>query len=350
MNAFKNLVEFQKYFHSEEVCREFLEKNRWPNGLVCPFCQSQKVYRFSDGRRFKCAERTCNKKFTVTVGAIYENSKVPLQKWFLGMYIIENHKKGISSCQLAKDIGVTQKSAWFMLHRIREMMREKQNIKLDNIVEIDEVYIGGKVGNMSKKKRTLLRAAGKSYDTKTLVMGLIERGGDLKLMALDKSNDANTLKPVIRKNVDFDAVVITDGLNSYCGLDEEFSGHEVINHAGDEYVRDGVIHTNTIEGAFSMLRRSIFGIYHKVSPKHLSRYCDETMYRYNSRKMKDTDRFTFSLNRIEGRLKYKNLIGKPGLTKYQIENIDVEKLNNQVKKIEDDHDKWERLAGNTDGE
>lgn len=149
---FKNLIEFQKYFKDEQTCRNYLELNRWPNGVVCPFCQSSNVYRFSDGKRFKCADKTCNKKFTVIVGSIYENSKIPLQKWFLAMYMIENHKKGISSCQLSRDIGVTQKSAWFMLHRIREMMRNKDYSKLDNIVEIDEVYIGGKVGNMSKSK------------------------------------------------------------------------------------------------------------------------------------------------------------------------------------------------------
>ena len=336
--TFKNLVEFQTYFCNEAVCREFLETNRWPDGVICPFCQSRRIYRFSDKKRYKCSEKTCNKKFTATVGAIYENSKIPLQKWFVAMYIIENHKKGISSCQLAKDIGVTQKTGWFMLHRIREMMRSKQGKKLDNIVEVDEVYIGGKVGNMSKSKRFQLREAGMSYDTKTLVMGFVERGGHLKLLTLGKSNDANTLKPVIRQNVDQDAVLITDGLSSYAGLDQEFAGHEVVNHAGEEYVRDGIIHTNTIEGAFSMLRRSIYGIYHQVSPKHLSRYCDETMYRYNSRKLKDTDRFTFSFQRIECRLTYKKLTGKIGLNDSSINRIDIDKKNEQLRNRRDDLD------------
>jgi hypothetical protein len=220
------------------------------------------------------------------------------------------HKKGISSLQLGRDISVTQRTAWFMLHRIREFMRVKYQMTLDNIVEIDETYVGGIVGNMSKTKRTKLREEGNTLKTKTMVMGMIERGGNLKLIALGKDNGTNILQPVVRDNVDKDAVLITDGLQSYQGLGNEYAGHEVVNHSEREYVRDKTIHTNSIEGAFSMLKRSIIGIYHQVTPKHLSRYCDETMYRYNSRKIKDHERFNFSLTQLKGRLTYKNLIKK----------------------------------------
>jgi len=234
---------------------------------------------------------------------------VPLVKWFTAIYVITAHKKGISSYQLAKDIGVTQQTGWFMLHRIREMMRPKEVVKLDNIVEVDETYVGGIVGNMSKKKRAALRTpVGGTKPNKTMVMGMIERGGNLKLIALGKETGGYVVQPVVRDNVDNDAVLITDSSSSYDGLKGEYAGHEVVNHSGQEYVRDKVIHTNSIEGAFSLLKRSIIGIYHQVTPKHLSRYCDETMYRYNSRDLKDSARFSMSLQRVEGRLKYKTLI------------------------------------------
>jgi hypothetical protein len=189
-------------------------------------------------------------------------------------------------------------------------MRPKENIKLDNIVEVDEVYIGGKVSNMSKSKRAKLREEGNTMNTKFMVMGMAERGGNLKLINIGKSNNAVAIRPTVTENVDNDAVIITDSLGSYSGLDREFAGHEVVNHSEHEYVRDSVFHTNTIEGAFSLFKRSIYGIYHQCTPKHLSRYCDETMFRYNLRKMKDADRFTLSLRNVEGRLTYKNLVNK----------------------------------------
>ena len=146
-----------------------------------------------------------------------------------------------------------------------------------------------------------------------MVIGMLERGGDLKLIAMGKDNGVNVIQPLVRENVDTDGVLITDGHFAYTGLVHEYAGHEVVNHKAEEYVRDKVIHTNSIEGAFSLLKRSIIGIYHQVTPKHLSRYCDETMFRYNSRKLKDADRFTISLQRVEGRLTYKSLVLKPEL-------------------------------------
>jgi hypothetical protein len=228
----------------------------------------------------------------------------------MAIYLGTAHKKGISSYQLGKDIGIAQKSAWFMLHRIREMMKVKIETKLDNIVEVDETYMGGKVGNMSKRKRAILKETGMTLKTKTMVMGLVERAGNLKLIAMGKDSSANVLQPVVKDNVDKDAVIITDGYKSYLGLDRQFAGHETVNHKEGEYVRDKVFHTNTIEGAFSHFKRSIYGIYHQISTKHLSRYCDETMYRYNLRKMQDAERFNYSLSQIEGRLDYKTLTDK----------------------------------------
>lgn len=335
---FNNLRELILSMPTEEQCREYLAEQRWNGKPECPYCGHGRAYKIEGGKRYKCANDECYKKFSVTVGTVFEASKIPLVKWFTAVYLAASHKKGISSYQLGKDIGVSQKCSWFMLHRIREMMRVKEPIKLDNIVEIDEVYIGGKVSNMSKSKRTKLRKEGRSYDTKTMVMGMIERGGNLKLVALGKDNSADVLKPVIKDNVDTDAVLITDGLNSYTGLQDEFAGHEVVNHAGDEYVRDSVFHTNSIEGAFSLLKRSIIGIYHQVTPKHLSRYCDETMYRYNTRKMKDAARFTMSLQNVEGRLTWKKLIQKEGLPQWQINIIGEREAKKVLPPLTDWHD------------
>ena len=223
-------------------------------------------------------------------------------------YLALSHKKGISSYQLAKDIGVAQKTAWFMLHRIRQLMKPNEDIKLNGIVEVDEVYIGGRMKNKHKS----VRAKHKDYNAthagnKTGVMGLIERGSTLKVEVIDY--EKQSLKEMVRNNVNPTATLVTDALFAYKGLDKEFAVHEVISHDRDEFVR-GNFHTNSIEGFFSYLKRSIFGIYHQVSSKHLQRYCDENGYRYNNRRMTDPERFNASLQNIERRLDYKTLIGK----------------------------------------
>jgi transposase-like protein len=310
---FTNLIELIKSMPDEKTCREYIAVQRWgKDRVVCPYCQHEKAYLIEGGKRYKCASKACYKKFSVTIGTIMEASNIPLVKWLTGIYLVSSHKKGISSYQLGRDLGIAQKNAWHMIHRIREMLRVKENVKLDNIVEIDEVYMGGKVGNMSKTKRKKLRDEGNTYNTKTMVIGMIERGGNLKLIPIGSSNNMSALQPLIRQNVDKDAVLITDSLGSYTGLNKDFAGHEVVNHTEHEYVRDEVFHTNSIEGAFSMLRRSIYGIYHQVTPKHLDRYCDETMFRYNFRKMTDANRFAYSLTNIEGRLTWNELVQENG--------------------------------------
>ena len=307
---FNNLRELIATMPDEKACRDYLIKERWNGVITCPYCSFEKCYVIENGKRFKCGNKACYKKFSVTVGTVFEASNIPLTKWFMAIYLTTAHKKGISSYQLGKDIGVAQKSAWFMLHRIRELMKVKVETKLDNIVEIDETYLGGKVKNMSKRKRAILHETGMTFKTKTMVMGLVERDGNLKLIAMGKDSSTNVLQPVVKDNVDKDAFVITDGYQSYLGLDSQFAGHEFVNHKEGEYVRDKVFHINTIEGAFSHFKRSIYGIYHQVSTKHLSRYCDETMFRYNLRKMQDAERFIYSLSQIEGRLDYRTLTDK----------------------------------------
>jgi len=309
---FNNLRELILSMPTEKACREYLAKQRWVDGkAICPYCGHGKCYSIEDGERYKCASKECYKRFKITVGTIFEASNIPLSKWFTAIYLVTAHKKGISSYQLAKDIGVTQKSGWFLLHRIREIMKPKHLHKLDNIVEVDEVYIGGKVSNMSKTKRKKLRDEGQTYSTKAMVIGMLERGGSLRLIPIAGTNNTQAIQPTVKNNVDTDAVVITDSLTSYNGLGDVYAGHEVVNHTGHEYVRDKVFHTNSIEGAFSLLKRSIYGIYHQVTPKHLSRYCDETMFRYNLRGMNDAARFSYSLTQSEGRLRYSELVLKP---------------------------------------
>lgn len=305
---FKNLRELIVSMPDEKTCRDYLIKERWNGIIACPYCSCERVTVIEGGNRFKCNHKDCRKNFSVTVGTIMEASKIPLTKWLTAIYLVTAHKKGISSYQLGRDLGVSQKSSWFMLHRIREMLRLKVDTKLDNIVEVDEAYIGGKVSNMSKSKRTKLREEGRTYDTKVMVMGMIERGGDLKLISVGKSSNQKAIQPVVKDNVNNAAFIITDSSASYNGIKNSFAGHEVVNHTEQEFVRQGGIHTNSIEGAFSLLKRSIYGIYHQVSPTHLARYCDETVFRYNMRKMTDADRFTYSLGLIEGRLTYKKLI------------------------------------------
>lgn len=308
---FKNLTDFHKYFIDEETCRKHLEAQRWPEGrIICPFCQSQKIYRFTDGKRFKCAEKTCNKKFTVTVGTIYENSKIPLQKWFLALYIIGSHKKGISSLQLHRDLGITQKSAWFVNHRIREMLTNKAPQLLKGTVQVDEVYIGGREANKHASKRTKGQK-GRSEDIKTPVIGIVETGGKIAVSVTPWVSKKN-VKALIDKNVQKGSTMVTDGFSmyAYLGASNEFT-HVIVDHSKGEYVKAG-FHTNGVENFWSLLKRGIIGIYHQVSPKHLQRYCNEFSGRYNTRKINDNERFDLLLKNSEGRLKYEKLIENIG--------------------------------------
>lgn len=300
-----NLQELIQKFSNEQDCRAFLVQQRWNGSPVCPYCGCEKWYSIENGKRFKCGSKDCYKKYSVTVGTVFEASNIPLTKWFPAMYILTAHKKGISSIQLSKDLGVTQKTAWFMIHRIRESLKDKNSTLLSGTVEIDESYIGGDVKNMHKKKRESLKNRYNPQLQKQGLMGLVERGGKLKVSLIPgKDYKGTVLKEMVREAVDKNAIIITDGFGGYAGLHKEYQQHEVINHAKQEYVR-GQYHTNTIEGFWSYLKRSIYGIYHSVSVKHLQRYCDENAYRYNLREMKDGERFIFALSHVTGRLSYK---------------------------------------------
>lgn len=299
MKAFKSILEFQKHFNTDEKCRLFLEQQRWGNTPACPFCASVNVTRLKDGKRFQCNEKLCRKQFSATVGTVVENTKIPLTKWFLAMYILSNHSKGISSLQLASWLDVTQKTAWFLNHRIRQMLTDKAPELLSGIVEVDETYIGGKISNKHKSKRNL-----KPTENKTMVFGAVSRQGKVNTKIIPNVTSENLIQAV-KENVQEGTIMVTDENVGYSTLKKLYK-HATVNHSKEEYVR-GAAHTNTIEGFWNLLKKQISGIHHSVSPKHLQRYCNEASYRYNNKQVTQDIRFADALANCEGRLKYNQL-------------------------------------------
>ena len=301
---------------NDKACREYLELRRWGGTPTCPHCATMddKHYKLNVKGVFKGMYKckSCKERFTVTVGTIFEGSNIGLHKWFLALYLFSAHKKGISSHQLARDLAVTQKTAWFMLHRLRTTFAEENDEPLGGegvVVECDNTVIGGKVKNMSNRKRREIKEMKRSInDNKATVAGYVERSGKIRFDVIDQhEND----KDLLKKHVDSTSVLMTDSATTYTTVGKEYAHHGVVDHSKHEYVRDGIYHTNTLEGAFSLFDRMITGIYHSVDTKHLQAYCDELEFRYNSRKINDKARFDMALVRTGGvSLKYATLIAK----------------------------------------
>lgn len=303
MNYFKNfnsLLDLINTFPTEEKCIQYLEHIRWNVNVISPFDSSSKVYKCSKG--YYC--KNTNKMFNVKTGTIFENTKIPLQKWFISIWLITSHKKGISSIQLSKDINVTQKTSWFMLQRIRNCFKCENNYKLSNEVEIDETYIGGKERNKNiynSKKGT----QGRSIKTKIPVIGMVERNGKL-VSHIISDTKSTTLLPSILKTVNPNTIIYTDEWKGYSNIHKYYT-HKSIRHKDNEFVRDN-IYTNTIECFWGLLKRGLFGIYHQISKKHLQMYIDEFVFKFNTRMINDYSKFNTLLDNVTNRLKYKDLI------------------------------------------
>lgn len=298
--------EFFKMFPDERSARVHLEANMWPNGPVCPYCEHEDITTLKKEGYYRC--KSCRKDFTVRVGTLMHRSHIPIRKWLFAMYLVCTARKGVSSVQLSKEIGITQKSAWFLLQRIRESCSTKGE-KLSGIVEIDEVYIGGREGNRHADKKL---KAGRGAIGKAVVVGMRERNGKHRVKAFPiADNTSKTLRHSIVRNVDRGSTICTDEFPGYSrmgGYD-----HRVIKHRAGKYV-DGMASTNGIESVWAVLKRGYYGIYHHFSVKHLARYVDEFTFRLNEGNVK-----IHTMNRIQSliigmvgkRLTYKALIAEP---------------------------------------
>jgi len=315
-----NLATLSQLFVDEDKAREFLESKRWPDGIpYCPHCGEEgyvltaRPDSKSPGRKGLKKCKGCRKQFTVRVGTIFEESKIPLSKWLMAIHLMTSSKKGISSHQIAREVGVTQKSAWFLCHRIRESMtQEPMSSMLKGEVEVDETYVGGKPRHRNnpgcKSKMPAKRGRGTE---KQPVMVLVERNGNVRAQPVD-SVDAETLKAAIRLHVEPSSAIITDEWASYKGLENEFAGgHHTVNHSQKEYVRyeecgPVFVSTNTAESWFALLKRAHYGTHHQMSKKHLGRYCVERCFMWDSRKISDGERMVRAIEGAEGkRLYYK---------------------------------------------
>lgn len=322
MTAPKTFLEAVRYFSDSQTCLEFLVALRWPRGVKCPQCGSKKVTFLKNAQLWKCRNAHPKQKFSVKVGTIFEDSPIGLDKWFPAMWLAANCKNGISSYELHRALGVTQKTAWFMLQRIRLAMQDGSIVKMKGLVEADESFIGGAARFMHKDKREkvkkLTRGGKRSLAgtvTKTAVMGLLERNSPDKPSRVRckvvESVRRHDLDSQVREHVEKGSEVITDQFRSYSKLHDEYI-HNVIDHA--ECYAKGHVHVNGLENFWSLLKRSLKGTYVNVEPFHLFRYLDEQAFRFNERKDNDAGRFAKALRGVVGKgLRYAKLIGGEGI-------------------------------------
>ena len=293
-----SLISFILQFPDEESCVKYLEHLRWKNGVVSPFDAGSKVYKCGNGK-YKC--RNTGKYFDVKTGTVFSGTKIPLRKWIFTMFLFISHKRGISSCQLARDLGVTQKTAWNMLHKIRAFLKSQNNQRVSGDVEIDETFVGGKNKNRHKDKK-VEKCQGRSFKDKSPVFGVLQRDGKASAVVVPNTK-ASTLKPIITTLIHEGSNVFTDGWE-YSGM-EQYTQYSV-DHSRSLYgmeivTEDGEVinaYTNGIENLWSHFKRMIFGTYYQVSKKHLQLYVDEFIFRFNTRKISEIERFELFLQSV----------------------------------------------------
>ncbi len=301
-----DLMKLIAQFDTDDKCRATLEKLRWPDGVRCIRCESAKISRNYKRNQFECD--SCGYHFSVTAGTIFHDSHLPLRKWFIATYLICESKKGMSALQLKRTLGVAYKTAWYLCHRIREAVKDADTTLLSGFVEVDETYVGGKAKNMHKDVRAR-KIQGRGASGKAMVLGAIERGGQVRLdSGLTASRE--TLRAFIAAKIADEATgIMTDDCPAYEGCGDANTLHQSVNHSAKEWVR-GDVHTNTMEGVWSLFKRSIIGSYHQISVKHLDRYLDELEFRFNNRN--NPYLFRDALLRLiaSGNLEYKTLTAK----------------------------------------
>jgi len=326
---FNNILELVQRFPDEKSCHQYISAQRWNGYMTCPHngCSGDEAYVFSDGIRYKC--KTCKRIYTAKTGSIFESSNLPLIKWLLAMYLIM-HKKGISSVQLSKDIGVTQKTAWFLLHRIRTTLNINQSDEISGTIQVDETFVGGKNKNRHADKRVKY-SQGRSFKDKVPVVGMLRQQiyeledrqhkilsgvlvtdktiiqQSLVICKVVKDTKARSIQPVLLHHVVQGSTIISDEWRGYNGINALYN-HYVVDHTRKQYVSDSGHTTNAIEGFWTTAKRSIIGIYHKTSRKHLQKYFDEFAFRYNYRNLGANQQMNVILTNVTQRLKYKELV------------------------------------------
>ena len=314
-NQIKTLQDAVVYFSDADNALDYMANKLWPNGVTCPNCGRKDVVFLKNQRKWQCKSVHPKRQFTAKVGTIFEDSPIPLEKWLPVMWMLSNCRNGVSSCEIARTIGVTQKSAWFMLHRIRLAMQQGSIMKLGGSgspVQVDETFIGGKARNMHKIKRAKLNVIGR--ENKVIVAGMLEGSGKVKTQVIE-NRSMRTLQTLVKEHIEAGATLHTDDFYGYWGLYKDYI-HEIVNHA-ETYVH-GKVHTNGIENFWSLVKRGLHGTYVSVEPFHLFRYLDEQVFRYNNRNNKtDAGRFSAVLSQVAGkRLTYAEVTGKVGETAF----------------------------------
>lgn len=301
ITGFRSLYDLLDAFPTEESCIIYLECVRWPFKVISPYDKRSKVYHLGN-HKYMC--KNTQRVFHVKIGTIFQGTKVPLRKWFLAIWLVTSHKKGISSLQLSRDIHVTQKTAWYMLQKIRKCFICRNEGILKNKVEIDETFVGGKNKNRHWNKR-VKKSQGRSFIDKTPVLGMLQRKGKV-ICRVIKNTSRSELTPNILKFIDLSAIIYTDEWQGYNEVSEMYE-HYFVDHSRHQYA-DGDVYTNTIEGFWSLLKRGIIGIYHHLSRKHLQLYVNEFCFRYNTRKISSFSRFNLLLRNSNYKFTYQQII------------------------------------------